>query len=121
MNDRIIARLRTAVPAAWGALITALVLHIPSMPEFIVDFLNSEATVIAVVGLVTLGWHWLWTRFSHLIPAWLETIVMGHVGEPVYEGTLDGLINPEVVILGPIEDDIEFDNPDSPQFDKEVQ
>lgn len=113
MNDRIIARLRTAVPAAWGALITALVLHIPGTPEFIVDFLNSEATVIAVVGLVTLGWHWLWTRFSHLIPAWLETIVMGHVGEPVYGETL--------VILDPVEDDIEFDNPDSPQFDKEVQ
>lgn len=85
MNDAVIARLRTAVPAAWAAVVTALVANVPATPDIIVEWLNSEATVVAVIGLVTLGWHWLWSRVGPHVPDWLETVLMGHTGQAHYD------------------------------------
>ncbi|WP_061960660.1 hypothetical protein [Demequina flava] len=89
MSDAAIARLRTAVPAAWAVLVTWLLGTATWLPDFVGVWLSSEATVLAVVAAVTALWHWLWSRIGPHIPNWLEAIVMGHTGTASYKAAVD--------------------------------
>lgn len=85
MSDKATAWLRTVVPAAWGSLIVWLVAQVPDLPESVVTWLTSEATVTVVVALAIGLWYWLWRKIEGRIPDWLIRIVLGSSKSPTYD------------------------------------
>lgn len=86
MSDKVTAYLRTVVPAAWGSLVVWLVAQMPALPEPVIEWLNSEATIAVVTALAILGWYWLWRRVEGKIPDWLIRVVLGSAKSPTYDG-----------------------------------
>lgn len=87
MSDLVVSLLRTAVPTAWGVLITWLLTVVTWLPSLLdtlgVDPLSAEVRS-AVTGLVLVGWYALWRKLEPVVPAWLVTIVLGMAKAPTY-------------------------------------
>lgn len=84
MSDRVVSYLRTAVPAAWGWLLTQLVLVLPGTPGYVVDALSTPAAVGAVTAAVTLLWYVVWRRIEPHVPDWLSRLALGSALQPAY-------------------------------------
>ena len=89
LSDRAVSYLRTAVPIAWGSLVSVLLgwlaPHLPGeLGPLLVEALGGEATVTLVVGLAIAGWYAVWRLLESRIPDWLTRIVLGSSAAPVY-------------------------------------
>jgi hypothetical protein len=84
MSDQVASYLRTAVPVAWGWLLTQLVLVLPSTPGYVVDALSTPQAITAVTAAVTLLWYVAWRRVEPHVPDWLSRIAMGSAKMPTY-------------------------------------
>jgi hypothetical protein len=89
LSDRAVATLRTAVPAAWGTLVAALLglaadLLPPDVHDALADVLSSDVVLALVVALVITFWYWLWRRVENHVPDWLIRIVLGSARRPGY-------------------------------------
>lgn len=92
MSDLVTARLRTAVPAAWGSLVAWLLIHVTNLPEPVVSWLSGPVATGAVTTGVILAWYWFWNKYSSKVPDWVITVVMGSPKKPNY--------NPDPVTVG---------------------
>ncbi len=96
ISDRVVARLRTFVPAVWGSALAWILVHATWLPEPITDFLQEDVVTVLFTGLVILGWYWLWQRIEPHLPPWLTRLLMGSNQTPTYslvplhEGDDDG-------------------------------
>lgn len=72
--------IRTVLPVAWGALVTALLgLGVP--PEVAEATAGLEPIITAVViG----GWYAVTRAYEHALPSWLRKILFGSEREPEY-------------------------------------
>lgn len=91
MSDRVVALLRTAVPAAWGSLVAWLLGVVAAwLPVEVFDALAGALQSDAVSGLVVVAaialWYWVWRRVERFIPDWLIRIVLGSAKSPSYSG-----------------------------------
>lgn len=95
LSDRAVSYLRTAVPIAWGTLVTYLLgwvsPHLPGdLGPLLVDALGGEAAVTLVVALAIASWYAGWRIVEPRLPDWLTRIVLGSATPPVY--------SPDVVV-----------------------
>lgn len=94
MNDRIIATIRTLVPALWGLALSWLISQWPVVAT-VLDWLTAQLgadvrTIIglALTGLVIAGWYWLIRKLGEWFPAaqkWIERLGLGSSKTPTYE------------------------------------
>ncbi len=87
MNDFFRSLVRTAVPAAWAALLVWGTGYVP-LPADVVAVLDTADDVVlvpaALAGLYA-GFRWLETR--RWMPRWLVRVLLGSAKAPMY---LDG-------------------------------
>lgn len=75
--------IRTAVPTAWGVVLTFLASRLPALHALV-----DNPHVYAVIdGAVTLAWYGLFRAIEAKLPAWLTRFVLGANTAPVYPGT----------------------------------
>jgi len=91
-SDVAIARIKTAVPAWWGAVVTWLLLqlaaHLPAdVLGALADLLTSLPAQALVLALATLAWHWVWGKVGRLVPDWLLRLALGSTRTATYPGT----------------------------------
>lgn len=82
LSSFVVSLLRTAVPAAWGAVLAFLLAHLPWIPHAAVVFLQSQET--AVTGAVIVAWYALWRWLEKRLPAGLVRLVLGSAQSPLY-------------------------------------
>lgn len=92
LSDAAIARIKTAVPAWWGAVVTWLLLQLAAhLPAEVLgplsDLLTSAPAQALVVAVATLLWHWLWGWLGRLVPDWVLRLAVGSTQTAVYPGT----------------------------------
>ncbi|MCR6706538.1 MAG: hypothetical protein NVV66_18245 [Cellulomonas sp.] len=98
LSERAVATLRTAVPALWGLLVSALLGalagRLPSgVYEVVERVLGSETLVLLVVTVVITAWYWLWRRLEDHVPLWLVRLALGSARTPSYAPvTADGAV-----------------------------
>lgn len=85
LGDKVASLLRTAVPAAWGAIVTLLLGVTTKLPQEVADWLNSPLAISAVTSVVMVLWYALWRRLEPRIPDWLTTLVLGYAMAPTYQ------------------------------------
>lgn len=78
--------IRTAVPIAWGYLLTFVAARLPDVH----DLLTANPYLPGLLtGLVALAWYALMRKVEHRLPAWLTRFVLGANTAPRYvEGTV---------------------------------
>lgn len=82
MSDKVIAWLRTVVPALWGLAVAWLVTRVPAL-QVVADGLNGVGLSILVPVAIAL-WKWLFTAAEGAMPSWLTAVLLGHPVAPVY-------------------------------------
>ncbi|MER7014574.1 hypothetical protein ABT324_24380 [Saccharopolyspora sp. NPDC000359] len=82
MSDQLTAWLRTIVPAAWSAVIAALVTA--GAPAWLVDGLGDAGPTL-VVPLVLGVVYTLLRAVEPRMPAWLTRILLGSSKAPAYQ------------------------------------
>lgn len=82
MSDKVIAWLRTVVPALWGLVVAWLLTRIPALSG-LADGLNSVGGVLLVPAAIAL-WKWVFSAAENALPAWLTAILLGHPVAPTY-------------------------------------
>jgi hypothetical protein len=82
MSDKVIAWLRTVVPALWGLAVAWLVTRVPAFAG-LADGLNSVGGALAVPVAVAL-WKWVFTAAENVMPSWLTAVLLGHPAAPTY-------------------------------------
>ena len=92
LSGRVVAILRTAVPAWWGSLaawlLAQLATHLPAdVTTALADLLNSETAKALAVALAIAAWYSLWRALERHVPAWLVRIVLGSARTPTYAPT----------------------------------
>lgn len=83
LSDRAVSILRTVVPSLWGSAILFVTANL-ALPEPLVEYLGSEATVAVVTALAITGWYAVWRTLEPQLPAWLTRIVLGSNQAPSY-------------------------------------
>lgn len=71
---------RTAVPTAWGIVITFLATRAPAVAQL----LDNPAVYAVVDGAVTLVWYGFFRWVEKHLPAWLTRFVLGANTAPAY-------------------------------------
>jgi len=89
LSDRVVALLRTAIPALWGTVVAwALARLAGVLPTDLADTLGSalqsEAAVAFVVLAAITAWYALWRWAEPHVPAWLVRLALGSARTPVY-------------------------------------
>lgn len=75
MTDLVRRRIRTFIPAIWGAAVAYLV-AIGILPE--ASSAEVQASLIAGTTPIAVGaWHWLVSWAEPYLPGWLRSIVIG--------------------------------------------
>lgn len=103
-QDRIIALIRTGVPALVGALLAFVIAHVPVVATLIV-FVNAQLVTLgfagvsvsvilqtALVGLTIAGYYWVARQLGRRWPA-AEKWLLGHSATPTYEVMHNGVAN----------------------------
>jgi hypothetical protein len=72
--------LRTAVPVAWGALVTFLFSRVPELHEALVN----PGVTMAVTGVVVAAWYSLFRAIENRLPRWLTAFLLGSNAQPIY-------------------------------------
>lgn len=84
IGDGVASWIRTTVPVAWAALVTLLLEWWTSIPSEIADWIGGEATVSVVTLVILAGWYALWRWLEPRLPTWLDKVLFGLSGSPVY-------------------------------------
>lgn len=85
MNDKVVSYLRTAVPVAWGSLVSLILQYVGGeVSQTLNEMLSSEAVTLGVTSLVIFAWYAIWRKIEPVLPAWLTRIVLGSNQTPVY-------------------------------------
>jgi len=82
MSDKVIAWLRTVVPALWGLAVAWLVTRIPALAA-VADGLNGIGLAVLVPAAIAL-WKWAFTAAEGALPPWLTAVLLGHPAAPTY-------------------------------------
>lgn len=82
MSDKVIAWLRTVVPALWAVVVAWLVTRIPALSG-LADGLNSVGGVL-LVPVALAAWKWIFTAAESALPSWLTAVLLGHPAAPTY-------------------------------------
>ena len=80
---------RTAVPIAWGIVLTFLATRAPAIH----DLLDNQAVYAVVDGAVSLVWYGFWRWVEKHLPAWATRFVLGANTAPAYPA--DPVIPPQ--------------------------
>lgn len=97
LSDRVVATLRTAVPALWGTVVAWLLARLvgvlpPDVADPLAAALGSDVVVALVVAVVIAAWYALWRWAEPHVPAWLVRVVLGSARTPAYAPvTSDGV------------------------------
>ena len=91
LPDKVIARLRTVVPIAWGAVVAWVLTRVPAARS-VLDGLGvdlADPAIVAqvqgaVTALVSAAWYWVWSKLGPHLPAWLMRLVLGSAATPTY-------------------------------------
>jgi hypothetical protein len=86
MSDKVIAWLRTVVPALWGLVVAYLVTRIPALSG-IADGLNGVGLSI-LVPVAVAAWKLVFNAAEGALPPWLTAILLGHPAAPTYVYTV---------------------------------
>jgi hypothetical protein len=78
--------LRTAVPVAWGFIVTWIATYIPAVH----GLLTRPEVYAAVDAAVTAVWYGLFRWIELHLPAWLTRFVLGANTAPVYPIVVEG-------------------------------
>jgi hypothetical protein len=85
LSDRVVATLRTAVPALWGTVVAWLLARLVGvLPPDLADPLAAALGSDVVVALVIAAWYALWRWAEPHVPAWLVRVVLGSARTPAY-------------------------------------
>lgn len=94
LSERVVALLRTAVPALWGTLTAWLLAQVagvlpPALADPLATALGSDVVVAVVVAAVIATWYAVWRWAEPHVPAWLVRVVLGSARTPTYAPVLD--------------------------------
>lgn len=78
--------LRTAVPVAWGFVVTFIATYIPAVH----DLLANPYVLAAVDAAVTTIWYGLFRWLEAHLPPWLTRFVLGANTMPTYPMVVEG-------------------------------
>ena len=96
LSDLAISRIRTAVPALWGAIVAQLLAWLAGvipvdLAQALADALTTPAALAFAVTAATVLWYWLWRWLEPRVPDWLVSLVLGYAKAPSYAPvTADG-------------------------------
>lgn len=82
MSDKVIAWLRTVVPALWGLVVAWLVTRVPALSG-LADGLNGVGLSI-LVPVAVAAWKLAFSAAESRLPTWLAAVLLGHPAVPVY-------------------------------------
>ena len=100
MSDKVIAWLRTVVPALWGLVVAWLVTRVPALAAF-GDVANGVGSVVLVTAAVA-AWKWVFTAAESALPSWLTAVLLGHPAAPTYQRPAPPAPAPVVPTVTPI-------------------
>lgn len=86
MSDKVIAWLRTVVPALWGVAVAWLVTRVPALSG-IADGLNGVGLSI-LVPVAVAAWKVVFSAAEGALPSWLTAVLLGHPAVPTYVKTV---------------------------------
>ncbi|WP_205601444.1 hypothetical protein [Cellulomonas iranensis] len=98
LSDRVVATLRTAVPALWGTVVAWLLARLvgvlpPDVADPLAAALGSDVVVALVVAVFIAAWYAVWRWAEPHVPAWLVRVVLGSARTPAYAPvTPDGAV-----------------------------
>lgn len=89
LSDRVVALLRTAVPAWWGTLAAWLLSLLAGLlpteiHAALADLLGSEPAQVLAVTLAIAAWYALWRLIEDHVPTWLVRLALGSARTPSY-------------------------------------
>ena len=82
MSDKVIAWLRTVVPALWGVVVAWVVTRIPALSG-LADGLNGVGLSI-LVPVAVAAWKLVFNAVENALPSWLTAVLLGHPAAPSY-------------------------------------
>lgn len=98
MSDRIVATIRTGVPALVGLILATLIARIPAVAD-VIAYIDSELTTLtggvpvavllnlAATAAVIAAYYWVARKLGDRWP-WVETWLLGSALTPVYAPTI---------------------------------
>lgn len=94
LSERVVALLRTAVPALWGTLTAWALAQVagvlpPALADPLATALGSDVVVAVVVAAVIAAWYAVWRWAEPHVPAWLVRVVLGSARTPSYAPVLE--------------------------------
>jgi hypothetical protein len=85
LNDYVTSIIRTAVPYAWGLLITYLVSLVPGVAPALLPAMPVVLGWGPLIAAAIAGaWYALMRKVEPRLPAWLTVIVLGSNSQPKY-------------------------------------
>ncbi|GAA4627256.1 hypothetical protein [Cellulomonas oligotrophica] len=89
LSERVVALLRTAVPALWGTLSAWALAQIagvlpPVLADPLAAALGSDVVAAVVVAAVIAAWYAAWRWAEPHVPEWLVRVVLGSARTPSY-------------------------------------
>lgn len=87
MTDYLTSLIRTAIPAAWGALV-AWAVSTGVLPPELVE--QAEGFAVVLTALAVIGWYALVRALETApwFPRWAARLLLGSARPPVYLGTV---------------------------------
>lgn len=82
MSDKVIAWLRTVVPALWGVAVAWVVTRIPALSG-LADGLNGVGLSI-LVPVAVAAWKLAFNAAEGALPSWLAAVLLGHPATATY-------------------------------------
>ena len=80
MSDRVVALLRTAVPAAWGTFLLWLATVLPVSEDLMAQLGPVGTSVLAPIAVAV--WYAVARKVEAHVPGWLRAILSGHPALP---------------------------------------
>jgi len=85
LNDYVTSVIRTAVPYAWGLLITYLLSLVPGVAPALLPAMPVVLGWGPLIAAAVAGaWYALMRKIEPKLPAWLTVIVLGSNSQPKY-------------------------------------
>jgi hypothetical protein len=78
-----ISVLRTAVPVAWGYILTWVATNVPAVADIVADP-RAQAVSALITGALTVAWYALMRWLEPRLPGWFTVLVLGWNVAPKY-------------------------------------
>lgn len=83
LRDLGISVLRTAVPVAWGYILTWVATNVPAVADVVADP-RAQAVSAVITGALTVAWYALMRWLEPRLPGWFTVLVLGWSAVPRY-------------------------------------